>query len=64
MRCPRIADISEIVFKKGNTKMFWKTSFSDTTYQSSKFLQKKVWLRLYNGNPFRGKGPARGINLQ
>ena len=40
VRCPRIADISEIVFKKGNTKMFWETSFSDTTYQSSEFLQK------------------------
>ena len=64
VRYPRIADISEILFKKGKTKMFWKTSFGDTTYQSSDLLQKKVQERYNKGTPSRGKGPARGINLQ
>ena len=38
---PKLAKISEVQFYKGDTKMFWKTSFEESECQSSEFQQKK-----------------------
>ena len=38
---PNLSIILEIQFRKGETKMFWKTSFEESDYQSGEFLQNK-----------------------
>ena len=37
---PKLAEILEVQFCKGDTKMFWKTLFDESEYESSEFLQK------------------------
>ena len=37
----KLAEISEVQFCKGETKMFWKTLFEKSEYRSGELLQKK-----------------------
>ena len=59
---PNLSEISEIQFRKGETKMFWKTSFGESDYQSGEFLQKKFRNQCLKEIPIKSKGHARGVN--
>ena len=59
---PNLSEISEIQFRKGETKMFWKTSFGESDYQSGEFLQKKFRDQCLKEIPIKSKGHARGVN--
>ena len=56
-----LRDVVEVPFRKGSTKMFWKTSFIDADYKSGEFLQKKFRIRIENGKGDPNKNAARGV---
>ena len=39
---PLLSSVCSCMFKKGSSKLFWKTSFDDQEYQSGGFMEKKV----------------------
>ena len=59
---PWIANISEVQFRRNETKIFWKSSFTDEDYQESEFLKLKFRKQCKNRLPCPRKGRARGIN--
>ena len=61
---PKLAKISEVQFYKGDTKMFWKTSFEESECQSSEFQQKKFPEQCRKEILRKKKGPTRGFNMQ
>ena len=40
-RYPLLCTISVVQFRRKSTKLYWKTSFTDTVFKSGQFLQKK-----------------------
>ena len=62
---PKIADIREVKFKTGSTKMFWKTELRDTDWCSGEFAKKRYRIAVLNQDGFIPKKCApRGINTQ
>ena len=59
---PNLSEILKIQFRKGETKMFWKTSFGESDYQPGEFLQKKFRDQCLKEIPIKSKGHARGVN--
>ena len=59
---PNLSQISEIQFRKGETKTFWKTSFGESYYQSGEFLKKNFCDHCLKEIPIKSKGHARGVN--
>ena len=57
-----LSETSEIQFRKGEAKTFWKTLFGESDYQSGEFLQKKFRDQCLKEIPIKSKGHARGVN--
>ena len=53
---------SAVKFKKGSTKIYWKSSHKNENYSSSEFLQKKAMAKLRV--PFAKNAGPRGINTE
>ena len=63
-RYPLLSTISEVQFRRKSTKMYWKTSFHESTYKSGQFLQKKFRDQCLKHTDLPIKGPARGVNMK
>ena len=59
---PLLSSVCSCMFKKGSSKMFWKTSFDDQEYQSGEFLKKKVAASLLKGVLVPVQRGPRGIS--
>ena len=59
---PNLSEILEIQFCKGETTMFWKTSFGESDYRSGEFKRKKFRDQCLKEIPIKSKGHARGVN--
>ena len=58
---PLLSNVVEVQFRKGFTKMFWKTSFDESDYKSGEFLQKKFRARVEDGQADKSNNAARGV---
>ena len=60
---PKIENIREVKFKRGSTKMFWKTELRDTEWCSGEFAKKKYRIAVLKQDDFiPRKSAPRGIN--
>ena len=46
---PYIANIQQVKFLNGSSKIFWKGNMKDESYQESEFLQKKYMKMIQKG---------------
>ena len=59
---PLLADVHEVRFVRGSTKMQWKESMEDADYKEGDFLKKKVAAKiLKEGETFPAKDGPRGL---
>ena len=58
---PKLNDIVVAQFRRGSTKLFWKTSHTEVDYKSGEFLQKKFRKRVWVGVNDPKKSGARGV---
>ena len=58
---PILADVSVVQFRRGYTKIFWKTSMDDDEWQVGDFLKKKTASLLLGGYRFPSRSSPRGI---
>ena len=63
IKCPYISDISVVQFRRGSTKLFWKSSFLEVDFLGSEFLELKTRKRWMTWNLCPSKGKPRGITL-
>ena len=56
---PKLEDVQVVKFVKGSTEMFWKTSYPEENFKSSKFLQKKY--EKYIGKEFERNKENRSV---
>ena len=63
IKCPYISDISVVQFRRGSTKLFWKSSFLEVDFLESELLKLKTRICWMTWNPCPSKGKARGITL-
>ena len=61
VHCPHITD-SEAQFRRNETKISWKSSFTDQDYKESKFLKLKFRKQCKNRVPCPQKGGGWEIN--
>ena len=59
---PYLRDIAVVVFKRGETKMYWKQRHSDQSFKSGEFLTKKFRDQVNKCRPIHQKSGPRGVN--
>ena len=51
----------QVQFRRGETKIFWKTSFEEDTHADGEFLKKAVAKQVLRGSLPTNRTAARGI---
>lgn len=44
-----LSDVQEVQFRKGSTKIFWKTDMDNADYEEGEFLEKKTAMKISHG---------------
>jgi hypothetical protein len=59
----KMADIQVVQFRKGSSKLSWKSSLGESNWKSGEFLKKKISDKIKNTKP-KYKSVDRGIPLE
>ena len=60
-RKPTLADVSIVQFRRGCTKLFWKTNMDSDDWEEGDFLKKKTASQLLRGDLSPSHCTPRGI---